>query len=73
MKIAPLHDVLDLSVDERILLAEDIWDSIAAVPESVKLTSAQKTALDKRLKAYHHNPSAGSPWEDVKKRILRAK
>ncbi len=31
-----------LSVAERILLVEELWDSIAATPEGVSLTDAQK-------------------------------
>ena len=73
MKAITLPNVLKLSVSERILLVEDIWDSVAAVPRSVMLTPAQKMALDQRLKAYHADPAAGSPWDEVKKRILRSK
>ena len=35
-------DVMELSVAERIELVEDLWDSIAEVPESVELTEEQK-------------------------------
>lgn len=69
MKKTPLTEVLELSVSERILLVEDIWDSIAAVPESVPLTDAQKQELERRLDAYHKNPAIGSPWEEVISRI----
>ena len=62
-------DILELSVAERIQLVEDIWDSIAAVPESVPLSEEQKIELDRRLEAYHQNPDAGSPWGEVKQRI----
>ena len=62
-------DVLNLSVTERIQLVEDIWDTIAEVPEQVELTDAQKAELDRRLEAYHRNPSEGSPWSIVKERI----
>jgi len=62
-------DVLNLSVTERIQLVEDIWDSIAEVPEQVTLTDAQKAELDHRLEAYHRNPNEGSPWSVVKERI----
>jgi putative addiction module component (TIGR02574 family) len=62
---------LQLNPYERIQLVEDIWESIAAVPESVELTEAQKNELDRRLDLYHQNPEAGSPWEEVKKRILQ--
>ena len=64
-----LADVLKLSVDERIQLVGDIWDSIAAVPEAVPLSNAQRAELDRRLDAYHRDPTAGSPWDDVRQRV----
>lgn len=64
-------DILTLSVPERILLVEDIWDSIAAIPDEVQLTEQQKVELDLRLDAYHRNPEAGSPWELVLDRVRR--
>ncbi len=62
-------DVMSLSVPERIQLVEDIWDSIAEVPETVPLTEDQKAELDRRLDAYHRNPDEGSPWGMVRERI----
>jgi putative addiction module component (TIGR02574 family) len=62
-------DVMSLSVPERIQLVEDIWDSIAELPEKVLLTDVQKAELDRRLDAYHQNPNEGSPWETVRERI----
>ena len=62
-------DILELSVAERIQMVEDIWDSIAAVPEAVPLNEDQKRELDRRLEAYHQNPEAGSPWIEVRERI----
>ena len=64
-----IADVLELSVAERIQLVEDIWDSIAAVPDAVPLTDAQREELDRRLDAYRRNPAAGSPWEEVRERV----
>lgn len=54
-------DILDFSVEERIQMVEDIWDSIAALPEAVPPSEEQKRELDSRLEAYHRNPDAGSP------------
>lgn len=73
MKPIQVSDVLELSPAERIQLAEDIWDSVVAAPEALALTPAQKKELDRRLAAYRRNPDAGSPWADVKKRILSRK
>jgi len=65
-------DLLKLPVAERILLVEDLWDSIAAVPEALPLTEAQREELDRRLEAYHRNPQDGSPWEEIKERVRRS-
>jgi putative addiction module component (TIGR02574 family) len=62
-------DILSMSISERILLVEDIWDSVAEVPDIVPLTEEQKKELDRRLDAYHANPAEGSPWEEVRERI----
>jgi putative addiction module component (TIGR02574 family) len=62
-------DILELSVAERIQMVEDIWDSIAGVPDSVLLSEGQKKELDRRLEAYHSNPDAGAPWIEVRERI----
>ena len=72
MKKYNVSEILKLSVSERIHLVEDVWDSIAAVPDSVPITEAQKKELDKRLKAYHKNPDTGSPWETIMKTIRKA-
>ena len=68
-----MTNILKLNVSERIQWVEDIWDSIAFIPEAVSLTEKQKKELDQRIAAYHNNPSLGSPWKEVKKRILSAK
>lgn len=58
-----------LSVAQRILLVEEIWDSIAEVEEEIPLTEPQKEDLPRRLAAYEANPKAGSSWEEVKARL----
>ena len=63
------NNILSLSVAERISLVEDIWDSVAEVPESVELSESDKAELDERLALYHQNPEVGSPWGMVKERI----
>lgn len=60
-----------LSLAERILLVEEIWDSIAAEAESLEVPQSHKDELDRRLAAYHADPHAGSSWEDVKTRLQK--
>jgi len=71
MKAVRISDVLALPVAERLRLVETIWDSIAEVPEALKLTQSQEAELDRRLEAYRQNPTAGSPWSEVRARILK--
>jgi len=66
-------DLLNLSVEERINLVGDIWDSIAAVPEQVEISPEVRELLEKRLNDHRNNPKSGSPWEEVKARILARK
>ena len=65
-----LKDILEMSVAERIQLVEDIWDSIAAVPESIPLTDDERQELDRRLEAYAQNPDEGISWYELKRRCL---
>ena len=71
MKSQSIAEYVKLSVPERIQLVEDIWDSIAEMPEELPLTEAQQVELDRRLDAYRRNPTEGSPWEYVKENILK--
>ena len=64
-----LNDILTLSVPERILWVEAIWDSIASHPTNIELSDEHKKIIDEELAAYKSNPNTGSSWEDVKSRI----
>ncbi len=64
------REIMKLSVADRILLVEEIWDSIALTQEHLEPTEAQKRELDRRLEAYQASPEEGSSWEAVKMRIL---
>ena len=67
-----LSDILQLTIAERIQLAEDIWDSVAAFPEAIPLTEAQKEELDRRLQAYTQNPNEGIAWDDLKDKLRKS-
>ena len=44
-----IADILELPVQERIRLVELIWDSVAAVPETVEISPALRAELEARL------------------------
>jgi putative addiction module component (TIGR02574 family) len=64
-----LQDILKLSVPERILMVEAIWDSITENEGIIALSDETKQLLDERMEAHLMNPTEGSNWEDVKNRI----
>ena len=65
--------IKDLSIEERIVLVEEIWDSIVAEEEMPELTEEQKAELDRRLESYREDPNESVSWETVKTRLLSGK
>lgn len=61
-----IAEALALLPAERILLVEQIWDSIAEVREALELSADERKELERRLGEYERNPQAGAPWVAVR-------
>jgi putative addiction module component (TIGR02574 family) len=59
-----------LSVDDRIALAQALWDSVTDEVEAAPPTPAQRQELERRLADSIARPDAVTPWEEVKARAL---
>jgi putative addiction module component (TIGR02574 family) len=57
-----------LTIPERIVLVEEIWDSIARENEAFKLTKTQKEELERRSKSFKQ----GRTWEEIKSEFLHS-
>ena len=57
-----------LSLAERVLLVEEIWDSIAVESDALEVPQSHTDELDLRLADLDANPGAGSSWADLKTR-----
>ena len=66
-----LKDVLSLSPADRLQLLEEIWDSLAATPEAIPVTDAQRKELARRRRAHARSPRAGKSWEEVRAKLVR--
>lgn len=66
-----LKDVLSLSVADRLQLLEYIWDSLAATPEAIPVTDAQRKELARRRRAHARNPRTAKSWEEVRAKLVR--
>jgi len=62
-------EIEELTVEERLKLVEDIWDSIAAEQETLLLTEVQRKHLDRRLNAYRLDGNPGTSSLEVIKRV----
>ena len=63
-------DISQLTLAERILLVEELWDSLAADQQAAALTPAQEHELGRRLDAADRGQLAYSSWDEVKRRHL---
>ena len=59
-------NIQQLTQSERILLAEELWDSIAEEQDNLQVTEAQKKILEQRLSAYQASPDDSTSWDEVK-------
>lgn len=66
-----MQDILKLSIAERILMVEAIWDSIPQQNDSIEISAETKKLLDERIEAHRLNKNEGSSWSDVKNRIKK--
>lgn len=65
----PKFDFSALSPEERIQLAEDLWDRLPHVPDLPPVTPAQAPEIDRRLAAYRQDGDPGQPYEAVLDRL----
>ena len=54
-----------LSVSQKLLIAQDIWDSIARGSGNIFMPEWQKKELDKRYMDYKEGKSKLHAWQDV--------
>jgi putative addiction module component (TIGR02574 family) len=59
-----------LSLEERLSIAEALWDSVVRDAESQSITPAQRSELERRLADSIARPEAVVSWESVKNRAL---
>lgn len=67
---ATIAEIETLSVEDRLRIVEAIWDSIAAEPENLLLTEAQRQVLERRIAEDDENPDDVVPWDEVKAQML---
>lgn len=65
----PAIDIDKLAPEERLELIEKLWDSLRANPEAVRLTSAQREELDRRLDELDSGEAVVVSWDEAKRQL----
>ena len=64
-----IDEIKMLDITERIILVEEIWDSIAKEQKSVGLSEYEKDILDARLASLEDSPDKLISWDEIKAKI----
>ena len=73
MSVMDIPKIDQLSMPEKILLVEDLWDSIILDKSTVPVPNSHMEELDRRLKNYESNPGNLLSLEELQVRIEQRK
>jgi putative addiction module component (TIGR02574 family) len=73
VSISNIPEITKLSAPEKILLVEDLWDSIASDESAVPVPQSHMEELDRRLKRYESSPDNLLSLDELRTRIEKRK
>lgn len=69
MRVKDIPQIEKLSVPEKILLVEDLWDDISSEESAVPVPESHMAELDKRLTRHKSRPGELPSLDELQKRI----
>lgn len=66
-----IRQIDQLNLSEKLILVEDIWDSIARSNSVLPLYEWQKEELDKRYKEYKNGGQSLHDWNQVHEKLRK--
>jgi putative addiction module component (TIGR02574 family) len=60
-----------LTKEEKLQLVEDLWDSIAAMPDDLSVSGEEKRLLEERFQAHTRSPETALTLPEFKKRLAK--
>jgi len=64
-------DIERLTPEEKILLVEEIWESLGSKPENVPVSEAEKEELERRFAEHQRDPDAAISLAEFKERLAK--
>lgn len=68
-----VNEIKNLSISEKILIIEEIWDSIATDAVYPELSENELVELNARIDSFHANPQQGRTWNEIKNNFWQSK
>ena len=65
-----IPELKNLSAEEKLTLACELWDEIDEHPELFPVREDHVEILRERLEEYERNPQDTISWDELKKRLL---
>lgn len=66
-----IQEIMEMSVAERILMIEKIWDSIDH--DNIETPAGHQQELDRRLARYEKGETSFFSWADIKNELNASK
>jgi len=73
MRAIDIPQIEKLSIPEKILLVEDLWDKISSEEAAVPIPESHITELDRRLARHKSEPGELLSLDELQKRIKSRK
>ncbi len=73
MRVTDIPEITKLSTPEKILLVEDLWDSITGEELEVPIPESHMEELDRRLTRYKSSLGELLSLEELQARVQRRK
>ena len=70
MEDSLIKELSQLSKNEKIILVEALWDSIASDPEQVDVPEHHKSILEERLQSLDNDTANGKSWGEIREKYL---
>lgn len=69
MRVTDIPQIEKLSIPEKILLVEDLWDYISSEESAIPVPQSHITELDKRLARHKSMPGELLSLDELRRRV----
>jgi len=67
-----INELSKLTKNEKLILVEALWDSIASDPEEIDVPDQHRSILEKRLRTLEEDKKNGSSWKKFVKSTYKS-